>query len=496
MTQTRIGRRRSPDPALRRNGPSAAPEHMLLALQQGAGNHAVSNMLHRTIAGHVPTERLAQLRHDGEKKATVKGVNGQPDTVEPDQLPWYDGDVKDVLADARVLAQSIRSYNHFDRRDQKVAARNLLPRIVDELQALQTKVEYTLMGVASGYKDDESVELYRAAVHFNAGLIELARTVNDEVAAQSGVQRAGAGRRPDANKERAIDASVGQLGLNAAEQQFMTAFLAGHGANWKARREAMSAIWAIRQGMFTQLESAKQHGQSIAPGGTDVEYLTSDAGKPQMWDQKTLFTERSGFDGRVDHTHTKAHDAQGQGVGILLDSTFEGVDNYEKIWLGFSQMLLSGALPGDALKEVKAPNPGALRADIYVNMTQQAGANPPPEEQNVRWTEPLLAGAQDADGLEIIPAASLGATSLAAVLAGTGNSWARYANNRGWLPTDAYSEYAATGLPNPGKARFVVSDPGGRRPKRVYLSPTHYKGYTVRKVGTGDVNRNAFLRVI
>jgi hypothetical protein len=475
------------------------PEHALLALQRGAGNRAVTRMLQRRIDGHVPIERFAQLQADGIKKATVAQpvVANLAPTIDLRELPWYHDDLEIVLEAMHALAKAIRIYNFADRDDQQVAAKQALTDVVDQLQALQTKVQYSLRDYAAGYRDTESAELYRAAVHVNAELIKLGTAVNDEVARRHGVQRAGPGGRPDANKETAIDASVNLLGLTPPEQVFLQAFVAGHNGDWKQRREALSAIWAMRQGMFANLDTAKVGGRSVAPGGHDVEYLTNDPGKPQMWDQKTIYEDKDGFNGRVEHTHTKGYDAQGRGIGILLDSTFEGPENYEKIWFGFSQALQAGTIPGDSLKEVKAPQPQNLRAEIYVDMTTNAPADAPPEDRNVRWAENLLTGAQDPDGLECIAPGSLAGTGLNEARAGTGNSWARYRNERGWLPDAPYNEYAvASNAINAGKARYVVSDDSRPGRRKVYLSVTHYKGFTVNKPVGGRLTRNAFYRVM
>jgi hypothetical protein len=493
MVQTRVPLRRRSRPESR-DALALPPEHALLALQRGAGNRAVTRMLQRRIDGRVPLERFEQLRQTGIKKATVQ--QGQQSTIDQSQLPWYLDLLETVLADMRKLARSIRAYNFAERDDQQVAAKNLLRQIVDQLQELQVKVEYEVKDVAGGYRDQDSVELYRAAVGVNADLIGLATVVNDEVARRSGVQRAGAGGRPDANQEAAMDASINLLGLSPVELAFVTNFVAGHRGNWKQRREALSAVWALRQGMFANLTTAKVGGQSIAPGGLDVEYLTTDPGTSQMWDQKTIYTDQSGFKGRVDETHSKGTDPQGRGIGILLDSTFEGTDNYEKIWLGFSQMLLDGRLPGSALKEVVAPQPQNFRAAIHVDMTVHASANASPEEKNIRWAENRLTGQQDANGLQCIAPASLAGTGLNQARAGTGNSWSRYRNDRNWLPAEPYSEYAVEGvIPNPGKARFVVTDDTREGRRKVYLSVTHYKGFTVN-TANGMVSRNAFYRVM
>jgi hypothetical protein len=367
-----------------------------------------------------------------------------------------------------------------------------LERLVNLMRKLVKEVdEEALVNVGTDLSD-EGKALYGELVRYRSRLTALSTIVNTEVTRTHGVTRAGPGGRPDANKESAINATVagGGLGLTGPESTFVSDFTRDQGGTWKQRREALSAVWAMQQGRFTDLRSGHENQY-----GKDVEYESSDRDKPQLWDQKTIFVDQTGFDGRLRKTHGKNKDTQGRGVGLLFDSTFEGRTNYEKVWLDISQHLMEGTLPGYAVKEVVAPQPDAFRAGIYIDMTRHATSQDPQEDGNVRWAEKKLAGRQDDDGLEVIEESALAGSGLDEIKAGE-KSYSRYSNNRDWLPTGAYSEFGAKGPPNPGKAKFVVSDASTPDKRRVYLSVTHYKGYTVRKVGPGDLNRNAFYRVL
>ena len=103
--------------------------------------------------------------------------------------------------------------------------------------------------------------------------------------------------------------------------------------------------------------------------GADVEYKTTDVGKSELWDQKTLYYGHTGFDGRIHHTHTKNRDDGGKGVGLLFDSTFIRRKNYEKAWLQIHEAVLSGEISPDAVKETKASlrQDQALRALMAVS---------------------------------------------------------------------------------------------------------------------------------
>ncbi len=322
---------------------------------------------------------------------------------------------------------------------------------------------------------------YSALVNLKEQAIALAADVNREAATLKGVGRAGAGGRPDANAENAINQSVGGLGLTQQESDFSAAFVQNQGGGWKEQREALSAIWAKRTGLFQNLTPGKQQG------GPDIEYRTTDAGEPRYWDQKTMYTGHEGFDGRLMETHGKATDQNGRGVGLLLDSTFESPHNYEKNWLGINMLILSGQLPPEAVKEVHAPNPAALRSEIHVVMTQQY---PNGVEKNVKWAEGKSNG-QQGNFLQI-PAQQLGATNYQAVKAGQENSWSRYSNNRQWLPAGVYHEYPVKCAQlSEGSCRFVMSEDRAT----VYLSVTHYKGYSVQPAQGAMQVRNPFYLV-
>jgi hypothetical protein len=449
----------------------------LLALQRSAGNQAAARVIQRRIDSQVDIGKVRKLQ---------AGF----DTTDP---PWYAESIETVIRLNDQVGAAIRKHNRLERQQQPGGARGELERLVNLMRKLVKEVdEEALVNVGTDLTDTGKA-LYGELVKYKSRLTALSTTINTEVARLHGVTRAGPGGRPDANKESAINESVsgGGLGLTVPETTFVNDFTRDQGGTWKQRREALSAVWAMQQGLFTDLRSGH-----LNQYGKDVEYETNDPGKPQLWDQKTIFVDQTGFDGRLRKTHGKNKDTQGRGVGLLFDSTFEGRTNYEKVWLEISQHLMDGVFPGSAVKEVVAPNPDAFRAGIYIDMTRHATSQDPEEDGNVRWAEKKLAGYQDPDGLEVIDASKLGGTGLDDIQAGTEQSYNRYTNNRDWLPTGAYSEFGAKGPPNPGKAKYIASDAATPDKRRIYLSVTHYKGYTVRKVGHGDLNRNAFYRVL
>lgn len=183
-------------------------------------------------------------------------------------------------------------------------SRAMIPRI----QALLGQIDESMYDLYDPAGDADRAA-YSALVNLKEQAMSLAADVNREAATLKGVVRAGAGGRPDANAENAINQSVGGLGLTNQESQFGTGFVQNQGGGWKEQREALSAIWAKRAGLFQSLTPGKQQS------GPDIEYRTTDPGQPQYWDQKTMYTGPEGFDGRLMETHGKVADQNGRGWG-------------------------------------------------------------------------------------------------------------------------------------------------------------------------------------
>ena len=371
---------------------------------------------------------------------------------------------------------------------RSVEAKKHLKLVLDRIDALQYELNWLLPGLS--YTQGQSPsdkESYRVLVKFQDDLTKLTKAANDEASRILNIVRAGAGNRPDANEGGALTRTLtsGALGLSGPEGIFRTGFRANQGQTWKEDREALSAIWAQRGGVFANLTPGKGNRYNV-----DVEYSTTDVGKPQLWDQKTIFSDQTPFDGRIRHTHHKNTDENAHGVGLLFDSTFENETNYEKAWVNINRAILSGDITASAVREVRAPNPSLFQSEIYVEMASRV--DPGTVAANIKWAEPKLNGAQQ-DGFDVIPAAQLGGTNYAAVLGGTAASHSRYTNNRNWLPPGVYDEYAASGpMPNEGAARFVATESRDR----IYLTVTHYKRYTVKLANNTIVNRKAFFRVL
>lgn len=386
------------------------------------------------------------------------------------------------------LTRQIKELRHLVRtyKRMKNPTRFELGRIIDVLQDLQGELDWMIPGLSvTQGQSNEDKRSYVALMDLQRQMTALSTAVNDEAAQMLGIQRAGPGSRPDAADQAGIDATIhgNLLGLSHLEQQFVTTFVLHQGGSYKEKREALSAIWAKRANMFNNLGVGKGNNYNV-----DVEYRTTDANKPELWDQKSIIFGPNGFDGRISHTHSKNTDQNGRGVGLLFDSTYVSKPNYEKAWLGIHAAILRGSIAATAVKEVAAPNPSALRAEIYVDMTQNyAGGS---METNIKTAEGRRSGNQ-VDGLEEIVGNQLNATNLAQVKAGQVDSYSRYNNNQAWLPHGIYNEFAVNGLPNDGTARFVATEDLSR----VYLTVTHYKGFTVKPNGAAAVSRNPFYRV-
>jgi len=449
----------------------------LLALQRSAGNVAVRRML------------AAQSARGLDGRVLARHLDGWIDSGEMAAVPLtatYSYNLQQIVGWNDDLRRAIKEYN---KLAQPYLAKPALAKVLELIETINQDLQWLVPGLSRDVRSQSAADKasYAALVRYQNRLTALSKKANDEATGMVGVQRKGPGKRPDAMTEQALVASIGTQGLSTAQRDFLTRFVTTPG-NWKEIREAFSAIWAKQQGMFTDIEPGKPNDY-----GADVEYTTADTGKPELWDQKTIYSHVTAFDGRVGKTHKKNTDDQGHGVGILFDSTYEGSQNYEQAWVAISQLLLTGQIPPDAVKEVRAPNSGAaLRADIFVDLTVGT-VNPDVEEDgNIRWAEREKTGAQ-VGGLETIATAKVNAKGLNGIVAGTTTPFARYTNNRNWLPDGVYDEYPATGFSNDGKARFVITSDSRKR--HVYLSVTHYKGFTLR-TGTGNVNRNPFYKIV
>ncbi|HEX5417791.1 MAG TPA: hypothetical protein VFZ25_19200 [Chloroflexota bacterium] len=466
--------------------PTLSPS-AVLALQRALGNHTVGRVLGREQPQ--PIQRDANLGG----RLIQRVINVQLNHAPLRQLLGQQGDnltyqhqLTGMADTALAVRKAVTRYNRLDPALQRDKAKKELTAINDGLGSLQSDLNWLIKGLAERQNQSAAdAETYRVLVGFQTSVTDLSRAANAETAQFFNIVRAGPGGRSDANTADALERSLPRLGLGGAEMGQITAFLQNQGQTWKEKREALSMIWAKRAGQFANLDPGKGNQY-----GADVEYKTRDQGKPQLWDQKTIYSDATPFDGRIAHTHQKNTDANGRGVGLLFDSTFENDTNYEKAWLTINAAVLSGEIAPDAVREVRAPNPGALQSDIYVEMARNypnGGV-----EANVKWAENNLAHQQQ-NGLEVIASGTLGGTNYASIVNHTANSHSRYTNDRNWLPPGVYDEYAVGGLlPNEGKGRFVATEDLSR----IYLSVTHYKAYTVKLANQTVVNRNPFFRIV
>jgi hypothetical protein len=398
----------------------------------------------------------------------------------------------ELLKQSSQVFSQVSKYNRAPENGTQ--RQELLRRIVPMLHETQQQLDATIGNFSDPASRSDSA-VYGSLVELQDRLTRLAEESNGELARQLGIERAGPGGRPDANTEEGIEASIEGMDLGE-QQEFYESFLEDEGDHWKQKREALSGAWALASGKLESLSAATDNAFGI-----DVEYRTEDEGVPSFWDQKTIYYAEEPWDGRLAKTYGKLEtelkkmkdppievgDIKAK-VGLLLDSTYVRRPNYERAWMRVLSEVLEGNFDPRAIKEVRAPEPGLLRAGLYVDMTEKSPKDP--KAKNIKWAEPKLSGT--VGDLPVMPASGLGATQLSKVLDRSLASWGRHTNARGWLPPGAYAEYSVGGgVPDGNSARFVATDDRSR----IYLSVTHYKGYTV-KLGTGEVvNRNPFYRV-
>lgn len=387
-----------------------------------------------------------------------------------------------------VLSDRINTYNRLENTMGDANKTRILKDIVVRLEGINSDLEWLLPAFSSTDRQtDIDKGAYRLLVSIEGQMHKTSHRVNSELSQRFGITRKGPGNRPDANSDAGISGSVDSntVGLDGGQQTFMSDFVENQGGGWKEKREGLSAIWAKQQGMFTNLTPGKDNKYNA-----DVEYKTTDVGKSELWDQKTLFYGETGFDGRISHTHNKNKDDQGKGVGILLDSTYIRKGNYEKAWLHIHKAVLNGEIKPEAIKEVKSAHPERLRSGIHVDMeNKDYGVGGP--EQNIKWLENQI-GAKSGKYMTI-SAAKVNGYNLTKIHNGTVQSYGRYTNNRGWLPRGIWNEYPTSGFKNDGKCRFVIND----TKTQIYLTVSHYKGYTVKHSGSErTVSRNPFVKVV
>lgn len=465
--------------------------------QRVAGNRAVSRMVGRASA---PRRTVIQ-----------RVINGQINVQPVDQLrvaqfpdasvPTYGEDLAKISMLVKQATNFIQAYN---ANNGAVSQDILLKRILEALAAIEANYLANTLPYLTSLKNQSDADrrTYEVLLLLRDQWTPLMRSVNDEIAGRKNVQRAGAGNRPDVKESVTSTFESGALNLTIAEKQWVQTFLQGQGKTDKTIQEALTAVWAMRQGHFQDLSSGK--GNPYKKKGTnkeaDVEYQTTDANKPKIWDQKAIVFGKgqTGFEGRLDKTYNKAEDSKGADapVGLLFDSTFVDERNYEIAWAKINSMLMDGSIPPTAIKEVKAAQPNVFMSNLHVNMAEKVKDDDPDkaEKANVKWAENKKNGQQG--NHHTIAKNALPQSNLAQILNGTIHPYSRYSNDRSWLPSGVvYNEYG-TGIAdsslNEGKLKYVVS----ADLQHAYLSVTHYTGYSVTPSGGQPERRNPFFKLV
>ena len=465
----------------------------ILQWQRTAGNRAVTRLvsharpaLQRVIAGnlhHLPLNQVATAVH--------------PDG----SAPTYDWALQPLIQAIPPVMALIQAYN----TNTGVGTANAqLTAILTALRDIESSYIAEVLPLLTRTKDQTAADkaTYAALLILRDEWVALMHSVNDEVAGTFNIQRTGSGNRPDVKQAVLKTFESGRLNLSNQEQAWVKTFLQSQGTNAKTVQEALTAVLAKRAGHFLNLTSGK--GNPYKKKGTnkeaDVEYQTTDPNKPVLWDQKaiTVGEGQTSFDGRLDKTYNKAEDAKGTAVpvGLLFDATYADPRNYEIAWAAINEMLLTGAIPATAIKEVRALQPDVFLSDLDVKMTEKIASDDPDrgKKQNIKWVENLK-GAQQ-NGYFTIPRHTLPANRLAQILNATEPSYSRYGNDRSWLPTGVvYDEFGAgIGGSNLDSTsiKFVLSADR----QQIYLTATHYKGYSVTSSGGQPQARNPFFKIL
>jgi hypothetical protein len=472
-----------------------------MQLQRVVGNRAVARI---ASTARVRDRRIIQRVINGQMShASLTNVRN---TVYPDQsVPTYDPALAQLVIEVPAVMGLIQTYNNAPAAPTANATLTQIlagMRNIESEHLAQTIPYMTRMENQS----DADKASFEALLLLRDEWTALMSSVNDEIATRHGVQRQGAGSRPDVKKSVPATIESGSLNLSGAEKTWMKTFLESQGASEKTKQEALTAIWAKRANYFQNLTSGKNNPYKKKDTGAtaDVEYQTTDLNKPKIWDQKaiTIGEGQTAYEGRLEKTYTKAVDTKGDPVpvGLLFDSTFADPRNYEIAWGAISEKLITGAIPASAIKEVRAPTPGAFLSDRDVRMAEKVSEQDPDKakKHNIKWAEALHTGVQNGPPrLYTIPRNKLpGGNRLAQILAGQIPPYSRYLNDRSWLPTGVvYNEYGS-GITGKNLSETDIKFVLSADLQQIYLTVTHYKAYSLTPANGQPEARNPFFRVL
>ena len=470
----------------------------LLQLQRTAGNRAVA----RFVAQGRPPRRTIQRVIAGNLNEAPLIAATQAVYPDASDTSNYDWALTPLIQAIPQLSNLIGLYN----TNAGVGTANAqLTAILGHMREIEGNSIGAALPLLTNMQNQSAADkaIYEELLLLRDQWVPLMQSVNNEIAGSFNIQRAGPGNRPDVKESVRKTFESGRLNLSTQEKAWITTYLQAQSAlTDKNYQEALTAIWAKRAGYFNNVSSGKNNPYRLK-GTTkeaDVEYQTTDANKPVLWDQKaiTIGKGQTTFEGRLDETHTKAVDNEETPVpvGLLFDSTYVDRRNYEIAWGTINEMLLSGTIPPVAIREVRALQPEVFLSQLDVKMAEKVPEGDPEKgkKNNIKWAENLK-GAQQ-NGLFTIARNNLPANRLAQILNGTQQSYSRYANDRSWLPSGVvYNEYGA-GISgsslDSGSIKFVLS----ADLQAIYITPTHYAGYSVTPSGGQPQARNPFFRVL
>ena len=371
----------------------------VLQLQRVIGNHAVARIASTArVRAHGIIQRVINGQMNHVPIATVRNAAYADQSV-----PTYDWALMPLTNDIPVVMGLIQAYNNgtgVGTVDAQLTQILAGMRDIESLYLAETIPYMTRME----HQSDADKASYEALLLLRDEWTALMRGVNNEIAAHHGVQRQGAGGRPDVKESVRATVASGSLNLSGQEQTWVKTFLESQGTTEKTMQEALTAIWAKRANYFQHLSSGKEnpYKRKERPQMTaDVEYQTNDPNKPKIWDQKaiTIGEGQTTYEGRLQKTYTKAVDTGGQvvPVGLLFDSTFADPRNYEIAWGAINEMLITGAIPATAIREVRAPAPGAFLSDLDVRMADKVSDQDPAKakKHNIKWAENVQNGTQN-----------------------------------------------------------------------------------------------------
>jgi hypothetical protein len=307
--------------------------------------------------------------------------------------------------------------------------------------------------------------------------------VNSEADALTGIARIGAGNVPELNKDEALRKKVKERKLNSAKKTDLAVAVPNEDTASKTElREGLTIDAALNAGTFSSLKK-------FAHSGVDVDFETNTpVNGYKYWDQKAMYLDGPGWDGRVEHTHAKDVKGDGKKTGILVDTTYATDKDYQRGWLSLNKNILSGVIDPRAIKETKVNNAAAAEKNITFDSTKTYNTGDG-EIYNLKILHKTI---KDAGFTSQTISTDLNGLTSQIQAKLTAKDFVSYRDHRGRLPRGNYIEINGVHFDSGqvgAKVRVVLNT----NDLACYLTVTHYEPFTWKPGSGAQVNKLAFF---